>query len=213
VTLIIIAIFGISLGALAAIKQDSNIGTLISGVTYLGISVPSFVRAIVLLFIFAGPLYTILPSSGYANISEGIIPWLSHMILPVAALSLGGISHVMRQTRSEVVETLQQDYVRSARIKGVPEKWVVIKHALQNGLLPTVTVIALQFGWLMGSLVIVESIFAYPGIGSLVIQAVENRDIPLLQASMLVIAASYAIANFMADIVYTKLDPRIEYGG
>jgi len=212
VTLTIIAIIGISLGVLAAVKKDSNIGTLISGFTYLGISFPSFVRAIVLLLIFAGPVYTVLPSSGHADISEGIIPWLFHIILPVAALSLGGISHVMRQTRSEMVETLQKDYVRSARIKGVPEKWVVIKHALRNGLLPTVTVIALQFGWLMGSLVIVESIFAYPGIGSLVIQAVENRDIPLLQASILVIAASYAIANFLADIVYTRLDPRIEYG-
>jgi peptide/nickel transport system permease protein len=213
VTLTIITIFGITLGVIAAIKNDSNFGSLISGITYLGISVPSFVRAILLLLFLAGPIFNVLPSSGYAGLrTEGVVPWISHLILPVSALSVGGIAHVMRQTRSEMIETLSMDYVRSAEIKGLSKQKVILVHTMRNALLPAITVIALQFGWLMGSLVIVETIFAYPGIGQLVIQAIENRDIPMLQATILIIAISYAGANFVADIVYTKVDPRITYG-
>jgi peptide/nickel transport system permease protein len=134
------------------------------------------------------------------------------MILPVATLTVLLLAHIIRQTRSELIEVLQSEYVRSARLKGLTERTVLVKHALRNGLLPTITVLALNFGWLMGSLVVVEEIFAYPGLGRLVVFAIQNRDIPLLQFIVIIIAVSYTFANFGADLLYGYLDPQIDYG-
>ncbi len=211
VSLTLMTLFGIPLGVIAASRNGTLTGTLVTTGAYLGVSVPAFVIAILLLLFFAGPYLTILPSGGYEPISSGIWTWFQYLILPSLALTIGGTTHILRQTRTEMIETLQADYTRSARIKGVPEFWAVTKHALRNGLLPAVTVIGLQFGWLMGGLVVIEEIFTYPGIGQLVIIAIENRDIPLLQILILIIATSYMLANLAADIVYTRLDPRIEY--
>lgn len=211
VSLTMMTLLGIPLGVIAASRSGTLTGTLVTSGAYLGVSVPAFVVAILLLLFFAGPYLIILPSGGYEPMSSGIWTWFQYLILPSLALTIGGTTHILRQTRTEMIETLQADYTRSARIKGVPEFWAVTKHALRNGLLPAITVIGLQFGWLMGGLVVIEEIFTYPGIGQLVIIAIENRDIPLLQILILIIATSYMVANLVADIVYTRLDPRIEY--
>lgn len=211
VSLTMMTLLGIPLGVIAASRSGTLTGTLVTSGAYLGVSVPAFVVAILLLLFFAGPYLIILPSGGYEPMSSGIWTWFQYLILPSLALTIGGTTHILRQTRTEMIETLQADYTRSARIKGVPEFWAVTKHALRNGLLPAVTVIGLQFGWLMGGLVVIEEIFNYPGIGQLVIIAIDNRDIPLLQILILIIATSYMVANLVADIVYTRLDPRIEY--
>jgi peptide/nickel transport system permease protein len=111
-----------------------------------------------------------------------------------------------------MIETLQSEYVRTVRLKGMGEVKLMTKHALRNGLVPTITVLALQFGWLLGGLVIVEEVFAYPGLGRLVVSSIQNRDLPVMQAAILIVAATYTFANLAADIMYTYLDPRIEYG-
>lgn len=211
VTLPLIIVVGVPVGVLTAALNDSKFDLLVSCGAYIGVSVPSFVRATLLILLFAGPLIQLFPAQGYVPLREGIVPWLTHLVLPAVALSLGGITHIVRQTRSQMIKTLQTEYVRTARLKGVPEIWVVVKHAVPNGLVPAITVIALQFGWLMGNLVIVETIFGYPGLGRLAVSAVHARDIPVIQATVLIIAAAYMIANFIADIMYTKLDPQIDY--
>ncbi|WP_241434394.1 ABC transporter permease [Natronorubrum tibetense] len=174
-------------------------------------SVPEFVTGALLILLLAGPSFGILPHSGYVPLSEGIIPWLQHLILPSITLAIVAIAHVMRQTRSGMIDALQSEYVRTARLKGMNEKQVITKHALRNGLMATVTILALSFGWLLGSIVVVEEVFAYPGMGRLVIESIQSRDLPVIQITVLIIATTYTLANLGADIVYTYLDPRIEY--
>ncbi len=212
-TTLMVIFIGIPLGVLAAIKRGSTFDTLVSGTTYVGVSLPEFVTGAILLLVFAGPIFGFLPGGDYASLlDDGPIEWLRHMLLPSITLTIVLLAHVMRQTRTGMIQTLRSEYVRTARLKGVGERNVLFKHALRNSLLPTITVLALNFGWLMGSLVIVEEVFSYPGIGRMVVGAIQNRDIPLVQATILIIAATYIIANTISDIVYAKLDPRIEYG-
>ncbi len=211
-TLALVTVVGISLGVLAAVRRDTLSDVAISGASYLGISFPEFVTGILLLTLFAGPVFNIFPSGGYTPIGEGIIPWIKNLMLPAVTLTFVLIAHVVRLTRSEMVEVLQSDYVRTARLKGMREHLVLFKHGLRNGLLPTITLLALDVGYLMGSIVIVEEVFSFPGLGRLVVQAIQARDLPVIQASVMIIAVVYTFANFGADIVYTYLDPRIEYG-
>lgn len=212
-TLLAVILVGIPLGVVSALKRNTWIDRSISGVSYVGVSIPEFVSGTLLILLFAGPVFGIFPTSGYTPITEGILPWAQHIILPVMTLTLLITAYVLRQTRNEMIEVLQSEYVRTARLKGLKERTVLVKHALRNGLLPTITVLALNFGWLMGSLVVVEEIFAYPGLGRAVVFAIQNRDIPLLQFLVLLIAAAYAFANLGADLMYSYLDPRINYGG
>jgi len=212
VTLTLVIITGIPLGVLAAIKQDSGWDLLASAAGYLGVSFPEFVTGTVLLFLFAGPIFQVFPFGGYKPMSSGLITWAKHLVLPSITLTVILIAHVMRLTRSEVVEVLRSDYVRTARLKGLKESKVLFSHALRNGLLPTITLLALDVGYLLGSIVIVEEVFSYPGLGRLVVSVIQSRDLPVLQAAVMIIAVVYTFANLAADIVYTYLDPRIEYG-
>lgn len=205
-------LIGIPLGILSAVKKDTYIDRVTSAAAYFGVSLPEFVTGTLLILLLGGPTFAIFPSSGYVSPMEGIGNWAMHMILPVATLTVLLLAHIIRQTRSELIEVLQSEYVRSARLKGLTERTVLVKHALRNGLLPTITVLALNFGWLIGSLVVVEEIFAYPGLGRLVVFAIQNRDIPLLQFIVIIIAVSYTFANFGADLLYGYLDPKIDYG-
>jgi peptide/nickel transport system permease protein len=145
--------------------------------------------------------------------SAGFWVWLKHLIAPTMTLVFGHLAHVSRLTRSSMIEVLQSPYVTAARAKGLPERVVVLRHALRNALLPTITVLALDFGRLMGGIVVVETIFAYPGLGRLIVFSIQNRDLPTLQASFLVVAAIYALANLIADLLYARLNPKIRYGG
>jgi peptide/nickel transport system permease protein len=207
-----VILLSIPLGVYAALRRGSKSDSFISSISYIGISLPEFVTGTLLILLFAGPVFDFFPAGGYVPLSDGIVPWLRHLALPSLTLTILLLAHVMRQTRSGMIETLQSEYVRTARLKGLRERTVIVKHALRNGLLPTVTVLALDLGYLMGSIVVVEEVFSYTGLGRLVVFAIQNRDLPTLQASVLIIAATYALANLGADIVYTYLDPQIEYG-
>ncbi|MDG5776761.1 ABC transporter permease [Haloarculaceae archaeon H-GB2-1] len=212
VAMLLSIVLAIPMGVIAAAKRDTLSDTAITNVSYVGVSLPSFVSAsLLLLFFTTGPL-GIFPSGGYEPLSEGFIPWVRHLALPAIALNFVVFAYVLRQTRSSMIETLESDYIRTARLKGLAERSVLARHALRNGLLPTVTVLAINFGWMMGSVVIVEEIFSYPGMGRLIVQAIAERDLPVIQAGILVPTAAFVFANLLADVVYTVLDPRIELG-
>lgn len=206
-----VVLVAIPLGTLAALRQRSRLDLAILTVSYVGISVPEFVTGMVLILVLAGPRLALFPTGGYTEPGAGLGPWLHHLVLPAATLMLVLLAHVVRQTRSGLVDVLRTAYVRTARLKGASEARVIVRHALRNGLLPTITVLALDLGYLMGGIVIVEEVFAYPGMGRLIIYAVQNRDVPLLQASILIVAAVYALANFAADVLYAWLNPRIRH--
>lgn len=212
VAMTISVVTAIPLGIVAAAKRDTIVDQLITTTSYVGLSIPSFVSATLLLLLFTSPPLELFPRGGYVALKNGVIPWLHHLLLPAIAMHTVILAYVLRQTRSSMVETLESEYIRTARLKGVAESKVLFGHAFRNGLLPTVTVLALNFGWMMGAVVIIEEIFAYPGVGEMIIQAVDSRDLPVLQAAILVPTIAFIIANFVADIVYTLLDPRITLG-
>jgi peptide/nickel transport system permease protein len=212
VAMTISIVTAIPLGIVAAAKRDTIVDQLVTTTSYVGLSIPSFVSATLLLLLFTSPPLELFPRGGYVPLSDGVIDWLHHLLLPAIAMNTIILAYVLRQTRSSMVETLESGYIRTARLKGVAESKVLFGHAFRNGLLPTVTVLALNFGWMMGAVVIIEEIFAYPGIGEMIIQAVDSRDLPVLQAAILVPTIAFIIANFVADIVYTLLDPRITLG-
>jgi peptide/nickel transport system permease protein len=208
---VLIALIGVGLGIVAALRHGRPLDHGISVGTYLGIAAPEFFWAIIVIIVFAAWLGW-LPSSGYEPISSGFGNWATHLIAPTITLVFGHLAHVSRLTRSSMIEVLESPYITAARAKGLPERVVVLHHALRNALLPTITVLALDFGRLMGGIVVVETIFAYPGLGRLIIFSIRNRDIPTLQASILVVAAIYALANLFADLLYARFNPKIRYG-
>lgn len=211
ISLIIVIILAIPLGVWASLRQNTKADRLIQIGSYIGISIPEFATGTLLIIVFAGSVFQIFPAGGYMPFSEGFWKALQYYILPVTTLIIILIAHIMRQTRSEMIEVMHTNYIRGARLKGLPEKMVIFKHAIKNALLPTVTVIAADIGFLIGSIVVVEEVFAYPGLGRLIIYAINYRDIPLLQASALVVAGVYAFSNFGADVIYALLNPKIRY--
>jgi peptide/nickel transport system permease protein len=211
ISFVLVAVIGIVLGVIAAVHQNRPVDHAVSIFAYMGISVPEFFWGIVLIILFARYLGW-LPSSGAGDWSEGAFAWASHLVLPAATLTFTLIAHVSRLTRSSMLETLRSNYVRNARAKGLPEALVIRRHALRNALLPTITVLAIDVGWLIGGIVVVETVFAYPGLGRLLVFAIERHDLPLIQASILIIAAIYCIANLVADLLYAYFNPKIRYG-
>jgi peptide/nickel transport system permease protein len=211
ISFVLIALIGVGLGILAALRHGRPLDHGISVATYLGIAVPEFFWAIVVIIVFAAWLGW-LPASGYEPLSAGVWVWAKHLIAPTLTLVFGHLAHVSRLTRSSMIEVMQSPYITAARAKGLSERVVVLHHALRNALLPTITVLALDFGRLMGGIVVVETVFAYPGLGRLVVFSIQNRDLPTLQASILVIAAIYACASLVADLLYARLNPKIRFG-
>jgi len=210
-TLVVVACAGISLGVAAAMYRGTWIDLLVSLVATLGVALPEFVTATLLLVWLAGPENGLFPSGGYVPLAEGIRPFVAHMVLPVTALSLVLLAHVSRQVRSEMSDVLRTDYVRTAILKGLPSRTVLRRHALRNALAPAIAVLALDVGYLLGGILVVEEVFAWPGLGRLLIFALQNRDLPLIQAGTLLIAAVYAGSNLAADIAYAALDRRVQY--
>jgi peptide/nickel transport system permease protein len=208
---VLIAVIGVGLGIAAALRHGRPLDHGISVGTYLGIAVPEFFWAIIVIIVFAAWLGW-LPASGYEPLSAGFTVWAKHLIAPTMTLVFGHLAHVSRLTRSSMIEVLQSPYVTAARAKGLPERVVVMHHALRNALLPTITVLALDFGRLMGGIVVVETIFAYPGLGRLIVFSIQNRDLPTLQAAILVVAAVYALASLLADLLYARFNPKIRFG-
>lgn len=211
-SLTIALLFAIPLGVIGAIKQNRWQDTLSSSAALVGISLPDFFWGIVLILLFSRGLGW-LPSSGYVAPHDGLWRSLQHALLPSIALGSSLMAHLTRMTRSAMLEVLSQDYIRTSRAKGIAEGKVVRKHALRNAIAPVMTVAGLQLGYLFGSIIIVETLFNYTGMGWLTYQALLNRDIPLIQASVFVVAVVFMLSNLLVDIAYQALDPRIQFDG
>jgi peptide/nickel transport system permease protein len=192
----------IPIGILSALKRDTFWDYLGTGIAMLGQAIPPYWLGIMLILLFSVTLGW-FPTSGRGTVR--------HVVLPAITLGSVLMALITRLVRSGMLDVLGEDYVRTARAKGLPERWVIIRHALRNILIPLVTIIGLQLGSLFGGAVITESIFAWPGVGRLALQAINARDYPLVQASVLVISVVYVFLNLAVDLLYVYLDPRIRY--
>lgn len=210
-SLIVVSVIAIPLGVIAAANRGKVADLGVSVVSYLGISLPEFVLATLLLAWLAGPSVGWFPASGYASPWDSPLDALHHMALPVITLSIILMAHISRMVRSEMVDTLDSEFVRAARLRGLSRRQVLYKHALRNSMLPAITIIALDIGYLIGGVIVVEEIFAFPGVGRQLILAIQNRDLPMLQAGVLVMSMTYAMANLAADLTYAALDKRIQF--
>ena len=198
------------LGVIASLTRDRIPDTLISVGTLIAVSLPEFVTGAFLIIIFSSWLKW-LPPSSFIDPEANLLESLKFLILPAATLMLVMMAHIARMTRSSMVEVMESNYVRTAILSGLPMRKVVIEHALRNALLPTISIVAINVGWLMGGLIVVESVFAYPGLGQLLLFAIGNHDVPVLEAVTLVIAAIYMLSNLAADLLYRFSNPRIRY--
>lgn len=196
-------VVSIGLGILAALREGRPVDLVIVSGSLLGQSIPTFWLGLMLVLLFAVTL-GLVPTSGAGS--------LRHLILPAVSLSAALVADTVLLARSGMLETLREDYVRTARAKGLAEWAVVGRHALPNVLIPIVTVVGLYFGPLLGGAVIIESVFAWPGIGQLVVQSVFGRDFPVVQAASFLLAVSIVVTNFLVDLLYRLRDPRIELG-
>jgi peptide/nickel transport system permease protein len=201
---------GILLGLLSAMRRNTIVDQVISITSLAFIGLPEFVTGVVLITIFALRLNW-LPASSAIAPAAGFLEALPRLILPGITVSLVSLAYITRMTRSATVEVLSTDYVRSAYLKGLHPARVLFLHVLRNSLLPTVTVIAIGIGWLIGGLIVTESLFSYPGLGRLLLFAIQRRDIPLLQAITLLLVIVFSVSNLIADIIYAVLNPRIRY--
>ena len=209
----LVAIGGIALGLHAATHRGRLSDHVLTLAQLVLIAVPDFFWAIVAVLLFASVLHW-LPATGYAPLAEaGVLGWASHLAMPVLVLSLGLLAHISRLTRSSLLDVLGSRYVLAARARGLPERRVLWRHAVPNALMPAVTVLAIDAGLLIGGIVVVETVFAYPGLGRMLVFAIEHHDLPLLQAGMMVVTAIYAGANLVADLLYAVLNPRIRVAG
>jgi peptide/nickel transport system permease protein len=208
----LIATGGISLGLYAATHRGRASDKMLTLAQFVLIAVPEFFWAILAVLVFASWL-NLLPATGYAPLDAGVADWAAHLVLPVLVLSFGLVAHVSRLTRSSMLEVLDSRFVLAARARGLPERRVLWRHALPNALLPAITVLAIDAGLLIGGIVVVETVFAYPGLGRLLVYAIERHDLPLLQVGMMVVTAIYALANFVAELLYAALNPRIHVAG
>lgn len=209
---IIALVIALPAGIIAALKRNSAFDYVASVVAFVGVSMPSFWFGIILILIFAVHLQW-LPAIGYSELTEdGFWPWLQRLILPSLAIGAAYSAILMRFVRAGLLEVLGSDYVRTARAKGVREQAVILRHALRNALIPVVTVIGIQLALLLSGTVVVETVFSIRGIGRILVGAIFDRDYPIVQGVILLIAVIFVLANLIVDIVYTFLDPRIHYG-
>lgn len=229
VAIIIASLFGILIGVVSAVKKNSlvdNAGMLIA---LMGVSMPIFWLGILLIILFSGILHW-LPSGGRLDAllnpvhitglylidslitgdMRTFVDSLEHLILPASALAMYSMAIITRMTRSSMLDTLQQDFIRTARAKGISEGKVVFKHALRNGLIPIVTVIGLQLGSLLGGAVLTETVFSWPGIGAYTVASILKSDFPVVQGVVLLVAAIFVLMNLVVDVIYAFLDPRIK---
>jgi len=209
----LVATCGIALGVLAAKYHGRMFDRISTLLQLLFIAIPEFFWGILAVLAFASWMH-LLPATGYVSLKQaGVGEWASHLFLPVLVLSFGLFAHVSRLTRSAMIEVLQSRYVLAARAKGFSAARVLGRHALPNAVLPAITILAIDFGLLIGGVVVIETVFAFPGLGRLLVYAIEQHDLPLLQAGMMVVTAIYALANLVADLSYAALNPRIRLGG
>ncbi len=204
------SLLGLGSGILAALRQNTWVDQAAMVFSIIGISLPNFFLALLLIIVFAVDLGW-LPSGGYVPFFDDPLGWLGAMTLPAISLALLLTGLLARITRSTMLEVLRQDYIRTARAKGLPARQVVIKHALANAMIPIVTVIGIIVSLLLSGAVVTETMFSLPGIGQLLTQAVLNRDYPMVQGGVLVVAALMVGVNILVDVLYAALDPRVRY--
>ncbi|MBK8135786.1 MAG: ABC transporter permease [Chloroflexi bacterium] len=207
-TLLISVPLSITLGVLAALRENSWLDNVISLVSLSVVGLPEFVTGIVLINGLALGLGW-FPPNALVMPDMSLGDWVRTLTLPALTATLVLLGYVVRMTRAGMLEELKQDYVRTAALKGLPARTVIVKHVLRNALLPTITVIALSVGWLIGGLIVIENVFSFPGLGALLVDAVVAKNIPLLQASVMIVIFFFALANLAADLLYAGLNPRI----
>jgi ABC-type dipeptide/oligopeptide/nickel transport system permease component len=204
VTAMLLAIvLAVPLGVLAATHRGSKMDLVAMGVALFGQSVPNFWLAIMMILLFAVS-WGVLPTSGRGG--------LAHVVMPATAIAINLMALLTRLVRTTVIEVLAEDYVRTARGKGLGELLVLTRHAIPNALIPLITVVGLQFGYILGGAVVIETIFTWPGVGLFTIQAILNRDYPVVQASVVILATAVVLINLTVDLLYVWLDPRIRVG-
>jgi peptide/nickel transport system permease protein len=210
ITLVLAVSVAVPMGVVAAWKAGTWVDRAVMAFAVLGFSVPVFVVGYLLAFVFALELDW-LPVQGYTPIAQGLWPWLQNLILPAIALGCVYIALIARITRATMLEVLQQDYIRTARAKGMGQGSILFIHALKNAAVPIVTVIGLGIALLIGGAVVTESVFAIPGLGRLTVDAILRRDYPVIQGIVLLFSFLYVLINLLVDVTYTLVDPRIRY--
>ncbi|GAB4474087.1 MAG: ABC transporter permease [Anaerolineales bacterium] len=211
VILIISIPLAIFLGVVAGLNENKWIDNVISIGSLAVVGLPEFVTGLVLIQIFAFRL-RLLPANSSIRPTTPFLESLPMLILPALTATLVLLAYIARLTRAGVIEELKQQYVRTADLKGLPYRTVIYKHVLRNALIPTITVVAISMGWLISGLIVIENVFNYPGLGRLMVFAIDRRDLPLLQAVTMVAVLGFALSNLLADILYALLDPRIRLG-
>lgn len=208
-TAITIAVFlSIPLGIVAALHENKRIDLFASLTAFAGLSLPNFFWGIMLILIFARYL-NLLPPSGYVSPLENPLGALAHVLLPAISLAFGLMAHIMRMTRSSLLEELRAGYIQLARMKGMSESSIVYRHALRNAFLPVLTVVGFQLAYLFGGVVIIEQVFSYAGLGRLLFNAVLQQDVPVLQTVVVLFAGITMLSNLAVDLLYAVFDPRI----
>jgi peptide/nickel transport system permease protein len=208
--ILIASLVAVPLGVTAALRRGKAADFLASGFVLVGLAAPEFWLAILFILLFSLRL-RLFPPNGFVPIGDGLLANLQSLLMPALALSFSLAAAVTRIVRSSLLEVLSQDYVRTARAKGVSERVVVYRHAMRNALIPVITVIGLQVGNLLGGAVIVEQVFGLPGIGRFALEGINLRDYPVVQGSVLWIATSYVLVNVLVDIAYAVTDRRVVY--
>ncbi len=208
--LMIAVAVGVPAGIVSAVRRNSWMDQVAMGVALFGVSVPGFWLGLNLILFFSVYL-GLFPVAGYVPVAQSVVGALRTLVLPALTLGIGGSALIARMTRSSMLEVLGQDFVRTARAKGNQERRVILRHALRNAMIPTVTVIGLALGGLLAGAIVTETVFVVPGVGRLVINSVARRDYPVIQGVLMFIASIYVLVNLFIDVIYVYLDPRVKY--
>jgi peptide/nickel transport system permease protein len=204
-------VVALPLGVISAVRPYTLTDSAVRVAGLIGLSIPNFWLA-TMLILFISLYWRVLPTSGYVPLNRDLVGSFRSILLPAISLALPNVAILLRTTRSSVLEVLRQEYIVTARSKGL-RSWVVLsRHALRNALIPVVTVAGIQVGYLLGGAIVIEQIFALPGVGTLILGAITQRDYPLLQAGSLVVAVAFPVVNLLVDVLYAYVDPKIRYG-
>jgi peptide/nickel transport system permease protein len=209
--MVVAVLLGIPSGILAGVRQGTLRDRTVTTASSLAVSIPDFWLAILLVIVFAVKLDW-LPALGYTSFGQSPVEWFKDLLLPWLALGIGGAAVVARQVRGALIDTLDQDYMRTAVAKGLSPRAVIGKHALKNALSPAVTVVGIQFGYLLGGTLIIEQIFSLPGLGTYILHAINDKDIPEIQGVVLVVATAFVFINLVVDVIYGYLNPKVRLG-
>lgn len=210
IALVFMLLLAVPMGILAAVRKGGLADVSVGLLSYVGVALPEFVTA-TLAVLFIADWWGLLPPAGYIPLCEDFFGGLQRLVLPVLVVSVMMIAHVSRMVRSELIDVMHTDYIRAARLKGLHPRRILYRHGLRNALLPTITIVALDVGYLLGGVIVVEEIFSIPGIGRALMSAIQARDLPVIQAGVMIMAATYSVVNFAADLTYAWLDKRIRY--